>query len=779
MKRNSLFLLILICSSIYFIATSSSNGRATAANAGNTGAPGESQVCGNCHNGGAYGMVNLSIQVFIQGTNTPVTAYIPGNTYDVRVTVQNSTGNPAGYGFQLTCLTTPGNSPLAGYTNLASNVKQKTVLVGAVAGRTYVEHNGVLPNNQFNFSWTAPAAGTGSVRMYSAGNAVNGTGGTGSDNGGSTSLTLTEAQQLSIASTSTNPSCAGGSNGTISINITSGNAPYSYLWNDGNNQEDRNNLSAGNYSVAITDNAGQVQNLSFEIEDPQAIEAQFAFNDAAFFGGTGSFSILGISGGNPPYTTSLSPQADIDQLPVGDYVLTVTDESNCTNSFEFTISSPADLEVESNVQDISCAGAADGEISPEISGGVPPYGWQWADGDFNLSRDFLSAGDYSLTITDAVGYSKEFSFTITEPQPLSVETALVPISCFGGLAQITLTATGGSGVYTGDGIFEVPAGEFEALIFDSNNCSDAVQLTIEQPEQIVVDYLTQPISCTGETGMISFTVSGGVEPFIQTFSDESISSPGLYNFEFIDANNCTSIIDVNVPAIDGFEINSVIENIACFNDCDGEIVLSVTGAQGVASFAWSDGATSQERFDLCPGTYLVSVIDENNCTITSSYTITQPEQLVLGNFQIIQSTATGVEINIPVSGGTEPYSYAWTTGESSSNALIPYNENHNVTVTDANGCEVTNDANFFFLNLEETSLAAPKIYPNPATEFITIENVAVSSTVQIYDMTGRMILNEIVTSSQIQLDINTLDQGNYIVRIKSENIEYTYRMNVR
>jgi hypothetical protein len=779
MKRNSLFLLILICSSVYFIATSSSNGRATAANAGNTGAPSESQVCGNCHNGGAYGAVNLSIQVFIQGTTTPVTSYIPGNTYDVRVTVQNSTGNPAGYGFQLTCLTTPGNSPLAGYTNLATNVKQKTVLVGAVAGRTYVEHNGVLPNNQFNFSWTAPAAGTGSVRMYSAGNAVNGTGGTGSDNGGSTSLTLTEAQQLSASGSSSNPTCAGGSNGSININIASGNAPYTFLWNDGNAQEDRTNLTAGNYSVSITDNAGQVQNLSFELEEPNQIEAQFAFNDAPFFGGTGWFSILGISGGNPPYTTSVSPQGDLDQLPAGDYIFTVTDESNCTSSFEFTISSPADLEVEANVVDVSCAGASDGQISLVSSGGVPPYNWQWADGDFDINRSFLFPGNYSLTITDDVGYSKDFSFTILEPQPLSVQTEIVPISCFGEEAQITVTATGGNGSYAGVGIYNVPAGPFEAMIVDQRNCSEIVQLTIEQPEQIVIDYLTQPISCTGQTGMISFTVSGGVQPFIQTFSDESISSPGLYNYVFIDANNCSSSIDVNVPAIDGFEINAAVENIACFNDCDGEIVLGVTGAQGVASFAWSDGVTGQERFDLCPGTYLVSITDENNCTISSSYTITQPEQLLLGNFQIIQSTATGVEISIPVSGGTEPYSYAWTTGDNTSTALIPYDENHNVIVSDANGCEVTNDANFFFLNLEESSLYSPKIYPNPASEFITIENAALGSAVRIYDMTGRVVLNEITTSQQTQLDLIQLEQGNYIVKIITDRKEYTYRMNVR
>ncbi len=779
MKRNSLFLLLFVCSSIYFVATSSSNGRATVANAGNTGAPGESQVCGNCHNGGAFGTVSLSIQLFQIGTTTPVTAYVPGTTYDVRVTVQNSSGNPVGYGFQLTCLTTPGNSPLAGYTNLASNVKQKTVTVGSVAGRTYVEHNGVLPNNQFNFRWTAPAAGTGSVRMFAAGNAVNGNSGTSLDNSGSTNITIPEAQQLVVTSSSTNPTCSGSSNGSISLNINSGNAPYTFLWNDGSIQEDRSNLSSGSYSVTITDNLGQVQNLSFNIQEPDVIQAEFNVNDASFFGGTGSLNITEITGGNPPYTTTLSPQGNLSQLPAGDYTLTIGDASNCSSQYSFSITSPADIEVNGNVEDISCAAANDGQINPVITGGVPPYSWEWADGDFDLNRSSLSSGNYTLTVTDNVGYSKEFSFEILEPLPVEVETSVVPISCNGGLAQITISASGGSGFYTGIGFFEAPAGEFESLISDSNSCTELVQIQIQEPDPILVNYITQPISCTGQTGLITFTVSGGTGPFSQTYTEEVISSPGVYNYEFIDANNCSASIEVDVPAIDGFEIIADLQNIDCFDGCNGEITLGVEGAQGVATFAWADGVSGQERTNLCPGNYVVVITDENNCTISSSYTITQPEQLVIGNFQLIQTTANGVEISIPVSGGTEPYSYAWTTGDNTSTATIPYDENHDVTVTDANGCEVSNEVSFFFLNLNEYSTSSPKIYPNPASELVVVENVAPNSIVQIMDLTGRLVLHEITTSSKNQLDIQSIEQGNYLVRVISEGKEYTYRMNVR
>jgi hypothetical protein len=501
--------------------------------------------------------------------------------------------------------------------------------------------------------------------------------------------------------------------------------------------------------------------------------------NAPFFGGNGSLELQNLSGGTPPYSTQLTPAADLSQIPAGNYLLTITDAANCESTFGFFVTSPADLEVEAEILNVSCAGLNDGQISPSLSGGVPPYTFLWDDGVEDFNRTFLSAGAYTLNVTDNVGYSKTFTFDVEEPEPLEVQTSVVPISCFGGEAEITITATGGNGSYQGVGVFNVPAGPFESLIIDSRNCSETVQIDIAQPEQIVIDYLALPISCTGETGMISFTVSGGVQPFVQTFSEVEISSPGLYNYLFIDANNCSSAIDVNVPAIDGFEIDFSVENNTCFNSCDGSISVSAPNAQGNPTFTWENGSTDSQLNSLCSGTYVVAVTDENNCTISSSITVSQPEPLALGNFQIIETTDDGVEILVPVAGGTEPYEYAWTTGANTSSALIPFDQNHELTVTDANGCVVTNEVSFFFVNQQEFSESLPKIYPNPSTDFVIIENIASGSTIQFMDLTGRVVLIESIVSPKTQIDISSLEQGNYVVRIFSKNQEFTYRMNIR
>jgi hypothetical protein len=119
------------------------------------------------------------------------------------VTINNSGGNPNGYGFQMTALAADGNQPLSGYSNLASNVKQKTVAVGPQSGRTYVEQDGVTTNNEFTFSWTAPEAGTGTVNFFASGNAVNLNNATSGDNVGATTLALPEASTVNVANLET------------------------------------------------------------------------------------------------------------------------------------------------------------------------------------------------------------------------------------------------------------------------------------------------------------------------------------------------------------------------------------------------------------------------------------------------------------------------------------------------------------------------------------------------------------------------------------------------
>ena len=175
-----------------------SQGRATTANQGNTGAPednGQGIICASCHNGGNFGTA-LDIAVFDELGNA-VVEYTPETTYTVRVTV-NADNNPVGYGFQLTALRAPLDATgpdVPTFANPTPNAQIATATSSTNPDdptRQYVEHNGISAANVFEVQWTAPAAASGPVSFYSCGNAVNGNGGSNGDAGDCASFELAE-----------------------------------------------------------------------------------------------------------------------------------------------------------------------------------------------------------------------------------------------------------------------------------------------------------------------------------------------------------------------------------------------------------------------------------------------------------------------------------------------------------------------------------------------------------------------------------------------------------
>ena len=178
------FIFSLVLFSVFMMGNSS--GPASAGNGGRTGAPGDAGTFSNCHSGGSFGTVSTTISIFKSGTTTSVTSYTADSTYDIKVTVNHTSGTPAGYGFQMTALKT-SNTAAGSFKNPGTKVK-----ISSSSGRQYPEHTSINTSNIFTIQWKAPVAGTGNVTFYSYGNCVNGTGNTGGDNAGGGTLALTE-----------------------------------------------------------------------------------------------------------------------------------------------------------------------------------------------------------------------------------------------------------------------------------------------------------------------------------------------------------------------------------------------------------------------------------------------------------------------------------------------------------------------------------------------------------------------------------------------------------
>jgi hypothetical protein len=193
-------LLVLVC-----FLLSNSSGRAELAMAGNTGAPGDQSngqtpiTCQFCHNSAA---IRVQIQIQVMDTlGTPVTEYTPSETYKIRVTNNVLMGTPTGYGFQLIPLLDKDITYAGGLQNPDDNVKISSI---QFSNRTYAEHNNVSDINTFEFEWKAPAAGSGAVTFYSAGNGVNRNGSSSGDGASHSSLKILEKIETSTHSETRN-----------------------------------------------------------------------------------------------------------------------------------------------------------------------------------------------------------------------------------------------------------------------------------------------------------------------------------------------------------------------------------------------------------------------------------------------------------------------------------------------------------------------------------------------------------------------------------------------
>lgn len=195
-----LLLTTFVIATVLVLSMGNKNGRASSANRGNTGAPGDEtslgqpKTCLNCHNQGPI-LASVEIKVF-DSDSQAVSVYHPGLDYTATVIITATGKNLHGYGFQMIALRDSGNIDLDGFSDINPNNYK---IASITNGRTYAEHDNISTTNTFHVKWKAPPAGTGSVTFYAAGNGVNANGSTSGDGAGFNSLQLLEFETVAAA----------------------------------------------------------------------------------------------------------------------------------------------------------------------------------------------------------------------------------------------------------------------------------------------------------------------------------------------------------------------------------------------------------------------------------------------------------------------------------------------------------------------------------------------------------------------------------------------------
>ena len=375
-------------------------------------------------------------------------------------------------------------------------------------------------------------------------------------------LTIWAAPELSAEITHID--CQGTEFGSINLTVSGSAGPFSYLWSNDEVTQDITGLSAGDYTVFVTDINGCFETETYTVTSPSEIILLIITEDTECNTNMGSATVV-ASGGEAPYTyywTTGETSTVIDSLYSGIYFVTVTDALECSQIGVATINDIGgpSITIES-VTDVSCYGGSNGAISLSVSGGATPYEYMWSNGATTQDINNIQAGQYEIEVTDADGCKAVESIIVNEPSPI--------------LISLNITQT----------------------------------------------------SCGMNNGSAQATVTGGTPPYTYSWSNGSTGTQitglglGVYNVTVLDANACSaikyfSISEIGAPTV----IIDSIYNGTCGNS-DGAIYISVYGAYVTYTYLWSNGDETEDLVGVDPGTYHVTVSDEGGCDAIQVATI--------------------------------------------------------------------------------------------------------------------------------------------------------------
>ncbi|XZF12706.1 DUF7619 domain-containing protein [Chitinophagaceae bacterium MMS25-I14] len=433
--------------------------------------------------------------------------------------------------------------------------------------------------------------------------------------------------------------------GSASVSVTGGTAPYSYQWyNSANNaavgtNNPTVNVPNGSYYVSVTDANGCNFNSSEDSVQGSAyvyVSPGFTVTTASTVAActNGTASVQSISGGVAPYSylwTNGATSASITGLTMGSYGISVTDANGCTASTYQYVTQSVQISANTVVTPATCV-QNNGSVTSFGSGGTPPYSYHWSNGSTAQSIHSLSAGSYTVNITDANGCMGSGYSYVTSTTPITATYSTTASSCTSPTGSAHLSLSGGTAPYT-----------------------------------------------------ISWSSSPA-----QTGVNLSNVPPGNYNFHITDANGCVRNGTVNIPPAHIISANFTVTQPVCAQT-NGSLHINASGGSTPYTYLWSNGATAATVNSIGAGSYSCTVTDNAGCSVTKSYAMTPSSPLVTGLATTPASCifSNDGSITANVTGGTPPYTYTWNNGTTTATAGSLLTGNYWLTVTDAASCTAT------------------------------------------------------------------------------------------
>ncbi|MFN3342784.1 MAG: T9SS type A sorting domain-containing protein [Flavobacteriales bacterium] len=522
---------------------------------------------------------------------------------------------------------------------------------------------------------------------------------------------------FSVSFALTPSTCPGMNDGSITSTPSGGIPPYTYSWSpSGGNLQNPHNLAAGIYSVIVTDSSGCTfteNNLEvINVNSPISINF-ITVNHPTCFGSSNGQITTSVTGGIPPYSYlwngTISSQ-DLSNISQGYYELQVTDSSGCVETNGQSLIDPSEIVINFSGTSPNCPGGTNGSITTSITGGVPPYSYQWTPGMQTTSGiSGISAGTYSLTVIDFNGCTKIDSHQLIDGS-YYIETGAMtvqPETCLQSNGSITgvyaVTSNGPvnyvwSAPNTNNNLFNVPGGNYLLTATDNAGCVDTV--TINVPSlgfALSMNHSSTPASCTGICdGSATVSANGGTPPYSFVWSNGQTGSvaTGLcantHTVTVSDVNGCSRSTNIGIGQPGPFNVAPTYTEATC-GASDGSISLSVVaGGTPPHTFSWTTGVSGSSITGVPAGSYGVTITDANNCQNYRVFSLNSASgpsiSTVLTNPTCFGSSDGSIDQTI--TGGTAPISILWSTGHTVPDLNAIPEGVYDVEISDASGCVI-------------------------------------------------------------------------------------------
>lgn len=547
----------------------------------------------------------------------------------------------------------------------------------------------------------------------------------------------------------TNPLCYNGSDGAVSVEITSGTLPVKYkIYFEGIAKDSAivdslpfsktyNDLKQGEYNVTAVDFNGCCTDKSFTITSPTDLLVSTSKTDVKCKGELSGSAEAIVTGGTAPYTIQwfdssgsvVGVGSKLPNVKAGTYTVKVIDTNGCPSGGKTSTVEILEPQVElmlsiASKADVKCFGQNNGYVTLSASGGWGNYLYSSNDTAWQTSNTFdqLVAGDLNVYVKDRNGCKLSSTISINQNPPVEIDVSTTDITCFNANnGKIDIAATGGNGSYlysinngttwNGSASFSnLQAGAYPIAAKDGNGCTvSGGNVNISEPDKLELQISGfTPLNCFGDANAaVELQATGGVSNYQFSKNSESFVSEssfiglsaGSYTFNVKDGNGCIATISKNIENPKKLSLSvSDYSDVSCYGGSNGSITLSATGGTPEYAFSINDSSAQPDATfgNLMAGDYSLKVVDANGCEASASKAISQPASpltLSVANYSDVSCYGKNDgKVVLLASGGTYPYSYSMGDGtfvSTSTFTALVASSGYSFTAKDSKGCTAT------------------------------------------------------------------------------------------